>query len=393
MKFEKLYNQVRGRSLRSDDDGFTLIELVIVVVIIAILAAIAIPIFLGQQRAAIESTVQADVSHNKSMMSPGKEGRLYKTPEAFLSSAAVSPGNIIFYTVSDDGSQACTHTLYEFGEDDVAAYRIRGEHGQIEKGLCPSYGNNVIAEGDPEGEPQPVEEEELPGEEEEGEYEHPAEGGGLYPIYPANGDTVLDVELTVNETGRACFVVKINTTSETGAPWAFRADKTVSPFLNNFIPSDGGDGRYVREDRGDHYYVYGTAGMRDASTTIQRVYGAGQSFCAQSPSGQPIERPAVSTSITALTPPSGNQWYATQKFVISNNSLYHSSWTTQVDLTDLLEQMNRTPQNVNLQVQTAGSMKIEHLNGNMYRVYNDNNGYWAIHKDKTIDIIIQGSQG
>ena len=113
--------RARLEDVKKNEQGFTLIELLVVVIIIGILAAIAIPVFIGVQNNAKDASVKSDLGNAKTAVVA-----FYTANPAgsIASDGTTTPSTV---SLSDYGFSSTTGNLFAFHVTNSTSFCITGK--------------------------------------------------------------------------------------------------------------------------------------------------------------------------------------------------------------------------------------------------------------------------
>lgn len=330
----KKLNSIRSAS---NENGFTVLELIIVVLIISILAAIAVPIYSGQQRAAIEATVKQDVESNRHIIVGDTKG-LYIASDKFTQLSVSTGDNKRGYEVNPNQTIACEWASHEFASNDIVTWHFLTTDGVIKEGTCPGLGDDDTPGGNPPWE----------GGQDDGN-ENPPPSKELTQMAG-----VIFTKTYSPQTNSLNFCYTINmkidpnyqfATQPPSAVWQYKIDLNQPPFwgLNPNTDLNSAYG-YKTVSLADNIWTIAGEGWNN---TVDNNNPRTVGFCTTRVPEPPLNPDTYSYTVRAS--PNNSNWWACVDFTVTSTLEYPTPWEITVNLDKYFQHITgKDPQFINL---------------------------------------------
>ncbi len=361
------YRKLKIANRFATEDGFTLLELIIVVVVLSLLAAIALPIFFNQQRAAIAATVQSDVRNSADALF-AQQG--YPSQQTFSEHSVTTGSNLVgMVTLSSDPSNpiACVWGAHAINSTDIIAYHFSSDQMRLESGFCGGVVPAIVSTPEVTTSPAPT--------------ASPSTSPSSSPSTPpapvvlSSDQSGVVQQANVNfvphyypQNNSLSFCYSVDISASARVAWQYKIDLSKGPFWGaDYTTFNSQYNYYVVSDVNNILTVSGTPGGWNEFT------GPGQNqsfgFCANNIPTPPLN-PAWFT--TTVTPNSSNSiWWACLDVATTSTSVYPVPWLTTVDLKQYFKSISgKTPSFVNLTATSQGN-NVYTITGSGWNSYVD----------------------
>lgn len=376
----------------SEENGFTLVEVLVTIVILSVLSGIAIPVTLGFNRNAVLATLKSDIRGSVPLLVNVKTvntgNNNFPSPASFQEDAVTSKGNALALSIDVSGVEpvACITGTHVFSSTDTVSYHYSSDSKTIGSGTCEGQGSATpsnasgsnsgattptsspvtstsptaapttsatagTSTGSGTGTVQPVIIRDT----------DPTDAGATSPTgIPQDGRLITNVNY-MPQTNKLnfCYEVSVKTNEKTPVAWQYVIDLNQGPFW-------GADPAKFTST-----YNYTTKSLKDGLWTVTGTPGGWNEYVF---SDQPrtfgfcvddVPEPPYNAAwfVGSINIPAGNgNYYACLNVTATSNSLYPVPWTVKVDLkTSFKSIIGKLPTFTNL-------LSVKDLGNNVYEI-------------------------